>query len=112
MARILDTQLGGTGLATWTSPKGGYFVTFEVPDGCAKPGHRAMVRQEGGVSSHCRADASFQGVSVHAPACRNVLGEMRLAYTVNTFHVPSRSGDVRRAGRISERSGQYPGDRS
>ncbi|MFD4858513.1 hypothetical protein [Streptomyces atratus] len=37
MARILDTQLGGTGLATWTSPKGGYFVTFEVPDGCAKP---------------------------------------------------------------------------
>ncbi|MGW9043662.1 aminotransferase class I/II-fold pyridoxal phosphate-dependent enzyme [Streptomyces lydicus] len=36
VARILDAELGGTGLATWTSPKGGYFVTLEVPDGCAK----------------------------------------------------------------------------
>lgn len=36
VARILESELGGTGLATWTSPKGGYFVTLEVPDGCAK----------------------------------------------------------------------------
>ncbi|ARH94780.1 MULTISPECIES: aminotransferase class I/II-fold pyridoxal phosphate-dependent enzyme [Streptomyces] len=36
VARILDAELGGTGLATWTAPKGGYFVTLEVPDGCAK----------------------------------------------------------------------------
>ncbi|MFJ2738919.1 aminotransferase class I/II-fold pyridoxal phosphate-dependent enzyme [Streptomyces sp. NPDC087440] len=36
IARILETELGGTGLATWTSPKGGYFVTLQVPDGCAK----------------------------------------------------------------------------
>ncbi|MEU7582613.1 aminotransferase class I/II-fold pyridoxal phosphate-dependent enzyme [Streptomyces sp. NPDC041068] len=36
VARILDAELGGTGLATWTSPKGGYFVTLTVPDGCAK----------------------------------------------------------------------------
>ncbi|MFH8288443.1 aminotransferase class I/II-fold pyridoxal phosphate-dependent enzyme [Streptomyces sp. NPDC018059] len=36
VARILDAELGGTGLATWTSPKGGYFVTLQVPDGCAK----------------------------------------------------------------------------
>ncbi|MEU6989443.1 aminotransferase class I/II-fold pyridoxal phosphate-dependent enzyme [Streptomyces sp. NPDC046465] len=35
VARILDAELGGTGLATWTSPKGGYFVTLQVPDGCA-----------------------------------------------------------------------------
>ncbi|MEV7422616.1 aminotransferase class I/II-fold pyridoxal phosphate-dependent enzyme [Streptomyces sp. NPDC091212] len=34
--RILDSELGTTGLATWTSPKGGYFVTLTVPDGCAK----------------------------------------------------------------------------
>ncbi|GLY19219.1 aminotransferase [Kineosporia sp. NBRC 101677] len=33
--RILGEQLGGTGLATWTEPKGGYFVTLEVPEGCA-----------------------------------------------------------------------------
>ncbi|MEU6113185.1 aminotransferase class I/II-fold pyridoxal phosphate-dependent enzyme [Streptomyces sp. NPDC047117] len=36
VARILEAELGGTGLATWTSPKGGYFVTLDVPDGCAK----------------------------------------------------------------------------
>ncbi|MEU6124526.1 aminotransferase class I/II-fold pyridoxal phosphate-dependent enzyme [Streptomyces sp. NPDC047123] len=36
VARILDAELGGTGLATWTAPRGGYFVTLQVPDGCAK----------------------------------------------------------------------------
>ncbi|MFE0682540.1 aminotransferase class I/II-fold pyridoxal phosphate-dependent enzyme [Streptomyces sp. NPDC058961] len=34
--RILESELGGTGLASWTLPKGGYFVTLEVPEGCAK----------------------------------------------------------------------------
>ncbi|MBT0773770.1 aminotransferase class I/II-fold pyridoxal phosphate-dependent enzyme [Kineosporia sp. J2-2] len=33
--RILGEQLGGTGLATWTEPKGGYFITLTVPEGCA-----------------------------------------------------------------------------
>ncbi|MGW5865270.1 aminotransferase class I/II-fold pyridoxal phosphate-dependent enzyme [Streptomyces sp. NPDC055239] len=36
VARILEAELGGTGLARWTDPKGGYFVTLEVTDGCAK----------------------------------------------------------------------------
>ncbi|MFE6164345.1 aminotransferase [Streptomyces sp. NPDC056486] len=36
VARILQAKLGGTGLARWTDPKGGYFVTLEVTDGCAK----------------------------------------------------------------------------
>ncbi|UZJ32320.1 aminotransferase class I/II-fold pyridoxal phosphate-dependent enzyme [Streptomyces endophytica] len=36
VGRILQKELGGTGLATWTTPRGGYFVTLEVPDGCAK----------------------------------------------------------------------------
>ncbi|MEP7023540.1 MAG: aminotransferase class I/II-fold pyridoxal phosphate-dependent enzyme [Actinomycetota bacterium] len=39
--RILAAELGGTGLARWTTPRGGYFVTLEVPDGCA----REVVRQ-------------------------------------------------------------------
>ncbi|MFB7742402.1 MULTISPECIES: aminotransferase class I/II-fold pyridoxal phosphate-dependent enzyme [unclassified Streptomyces] len=34
--RILESELAGTGLASWTLPKGGYFVTLEVPEGCAK----------------------------------------------------------------------------
>ncbi len=34
--RILEEHLGGTGLATWSKPSGGYFVSLIVPDGCAK----------------------------------------------------------------------------
>lgn len=34
--RILTAELGGTGLATWTRPTGGYFVTMDVPEGCAR----------------------------------------------------------------------------
>lgn len=34
--RTLTEGLGGLGIATWTHPKGGYFVSFEGPDGSAK----------------------------------------------------------------------------
>ncbi|WP_307797207.1 aminotransferase class I/II-fold pyridoxal phosphate-dependent enzyme [Actinomadura barringtoniae] len=34
--RILTERLGGTGLATWSAPKGGYFIALNVPDGCAR----------------------------------------------------------------------------
>ena len=33
---ILKSELGETGLATWTQPKGGYFISLDVPNGCAK----------------------------------------------------------------------------
>jgi DNA-binding transcriptional MocR family regulator len=33
---LFDEHLGGTGIASWTRPKGGYFITLEVLDGCAK----------------------------------------------------------------------------
>ena len=32
----LESQLGGLGIGTWTNPKGGYFVSFDSLDGCAK----------------------------------------------------------------------------
>ncbi|MDR2088743.1 MAG: aminotransferase class I/II-fold pyridoxal phosphate-dependent enzyme [Clostridiales Family XIII bacterium] len=32
----LDAELGGTGLATWLRPKGGYFVGIDTAEGCAK----------------------------------------------------------------------------
>ena len=32
----LEGDLGGTGCAHWTNPKGGYFVSLFVKDGCAK----------------------------------------------------------------------------
>lgn len=33
---ILDEELGGTGIATWTHPRGGYFISLDVMDGTAK----------------------------------------------------------------------------
>ncbi|MGH3763628.1 MAG: aminotransferase class I/II-fold pyridoxal phosphate-dependent enzyme [Pseudonocardiaceae bacterium] len=33
--RRLAEQLGGSGVASWTVPEGGYFVTLDVLDGCA-----------------------------------------------------------------------------
>ena len=32
----LDKELGGLGIGSWTEPKGGYFISFEAMDGCAK----------------------------------------------------------------------------
>jgi DNA-binding transcriptional MocR family regulator len=32
----LNKHLAGKGIATWTKPKGGYFVSLDVLDGCAK----------------------------------------------------------------------------
>lgn len=32
---VLTERLGPHGVATWTEPKGGYFVSLDVPDGCA-----------------------------------------------------------------------------
>ncbi|MBQ7038707.1 MAG: aminotransferase class I/II-fold pyridoxal phosphate-dependent enzyme [Clostridia bacterium] len=34
--RTLREQLGGTGIADWHTPKGGYFVSVTLMDGCAK----------------------------------------------------------------------------
>ncbi len=36
VARILEEELGGEGVASWTSPKGGYFVSLDTLPGCAK----------------------------------------------------------------------------
>ncbi len=33
---MFDEHLGNTGVASWTQPKGGYFITLDVLDGCAK----------------------------------------------------------------------------
>jgi DNA-binding transcriptional MocR family regulator len=46
--RILTEQLGGTGLASWTKPAGGYFISLRVVPGTAK----AVVRlaKEAGIA--------------------------------------------------------------
>jgi DNA-binding transcriptional MocR family regulator len=33
---ILEKELGGLGVGTWTKPHGGYFISFDSMEGCAK----------------------------------------------------------------------------
>ena len=32
----LERELAGLGIGSWTKPKGGYFISFDSMDGCAK----------------------------------------------------------------------------
>lgn len=32
----LEKELGGLGIASWNNPKGGYFISFDAMEGCAK----------------------------------------------------------------------------
>ena len=34
--RVLEEELSGLGIGSWTEPKGGYFISFDAMDGCAK----------------------------------------------------------------------------
>ncbi|MCR5720529.1 MAG: aminotransferase [Lachnospiraceae bacterium] len=34
--KVLERELGEIGIGSWTTPKGGYFISFETMDGCAK----------------------------------------------------------------------------
>ena len=33
---VLDKELGELGIGTWTKPHGGYFISFDAMEGCAK----------------------------------------------------------------------------
>lgn len=46
--KALEEQLGGKGIASWRNPKGGYFVSVNLMDGCAKETVRLL--KEAGVT--------------------------------------------------------------
>ena len=33
---VLDKEIGGLGIGEWTKPVGGYFISFDAMEGCAK----------------------------------------------------------------------------
>src|SRR5690606_4552169 len=35
VVRIFEAELGGKGIASWTKPRGGYFISLDTQDGCA-----------------------------------------------------------------------------
>ena len=34
--KVFDDELGGCGIGEWSKPKGGYFISFDAMEGCAK----------------------------------------------------------------------------
>ena len=36
VVQTLESELGGLGIGSWVSPKGGYFISFDAMPGCAK----------------------------------------------------------------------------
>ena len=36
VVNTLEEELGGLGIGTWTKPNGGYFISFDAMEGCAK----------------------------------------------------------------------------
>jgi DNA-binding transcriptional MocR family regulator len=34
--KVLDDELSGLGIGSWTDPNGGYFISFDAMEGCAK----------------------------------------------------------------------------
>ena len=67
VAAALKRELAGTGLASWTDPKGGYFVSLDTLDGCAKETLR--LAKEAGVTM-TGAGATFP--LKHDPRDRNI----------------------------------------
>ena len=34
--KVLESELAGLGIGSWTNPNGGYFISFDAMEGCAK----------------------------------------------------------------------------
>ncbi|MBH2008569.1 MAG: aminotransferase class I/II-fold pyridoxal phosphate-dependent enzyme [Xanthomonadaceae bacterium] len=92
---ILQRELGGRGVATWSTPRGGYFVSLQVRDGCARR-VVALARQLGIVlvpagktyplghdprDSNLRIAPSFPDLADLAPAMEGICLSILLAST-------------------------------
>ena len=56
---IFDEQLADVPDVSWTRPKGGYFISLDVPKGCAKR-VVALAKEAGVAADACRSDASVR----------------------------------------------------
>jgi DNA-binding transcriptional MocR family regulator len=90
---VLEAELGPLGDVSWTAPLGGYFVSLQVPQGCA--GEVVRLAKEAGIAltpagaafpggvdpedSHIRLAPSFPSVAEVRAAMRGVAVCVRLA---------------------------------
>ncbi len=63
----LDRELSGLGIAEWTAPRGGYFISLDVMEGTAKRVHKLMA-EAGVVMTGCGATFPYG----NDPADRNL----------------------------------------
>ncbi len=52
---VLEKEIGGLGIGTWTKPLGGYFISFDSMDGCAKA-IVAKAKEAGADHDRCRSN--------------------------------------------------------
>ncbi len=83
--KTLDKELAGTGLLTWTTPKGGYFVAVDTIEGCAKETVR-LVKEAGVVMTGAGATYPYK----NDPADTNI----RIAPTYPTCDELQQAMDV------------------
>jgi DNA-binding transcriptional MocR family regulator len=90
---VLEAELGPLGIARWTAPQGGYFVSLDVPQGCA--GEVVRLAKAAGIAltpagaafpggldpqdSHIRLAPSYPSVAEVRAAMRGVAVCVRLA---------------------------------
>jgi aspartate/methionine/tyrosine aminotransferase len=67
VADCLERELGGKGIASWTNPRGGYFVSLDTLDGCAS---RVVAMAEAVGVKLTAAGATFP--RSHDPRDRNI----------------------------------------
>ena len=73
----LAIGLSEVGGCTWTKPRGGYFVSFDAPEGCAK--RIVQLAKEAGVTM---TDAGATWPYKHDPYDSNIRIELREALNV------------------------------
>ena len=90
LEETLTSDLGGLGIADWTHPKGGYFVSLTLPDGCAKRTYE-LARQAGvvltpaGATFPYKTDPRDRNLRL-APTCCSI-GDLKVAASVLTLAV-------------------------
>lgn len=90
-AVVLDTlerRLAGRGIASWHKPNGGYFVSVNVMDGCAKETVR-LLKEAGVVMTGRRRDLSLRArpAGCEHPRCADLSAAWRTAMAMELFCV-------------------------